>query len=85
MSVGKYLPGASFSIFAVKDDVIKCKMNSYWFTLLLKVRLAPPPPPIIDKKNVLNARHCSANCYAVIELLIESVKSSKLTGIDLIY
>ena len=58
MSVGKYLPGASFSIFAVRDDVIQCKMNSYWSTLVLKVCLAPPP--IIDKRDVLNTRQCSA-------------------------
>ena len=58
MSVGKYLPGASFSIFAVRDDVVQCKMNSYWSTLVLKVCLAPPP--IIDKRYVLNTRQCSA-------------------------
>ena len=51
MSVGKYLPG-----------VIKCKMNSYWSTSMLKVWLAPPP--IIDKRDVPNARQCST----VIEL-----------------
>ena len=58
MSVGKYLPGASYSIFAVRDDVVQCKMNSYWSTLVLKVCLAPPP--IIDKRYVLNTRQCSA-------------------------